>query len=135
MAKITIGEVNPERVLLEAGTYNAVVSKATDGLIESGKNAGRDKIDMVFHVDGRTHIKETLHLTESMGWKINQLCSAFRLGRAGDEIEFSAKVLLGQSVSVTVIQKAIEKPDGTKMTINQITRFEKPVVEVDDMPF
>lgn len=134
MAKIIIGEAQPERVALEAGKYRATITRASDGIVESGKNSGADKVDITLTTETGGTVRDMFPITTSMAWKINQICHALRLGKEGEELNFNAETLLGKECNITVTRKEITKVDGTSMKISQVARYEKisPTLSIDD---
>lgn len=119
--------------LLNAGEYPAVVKKATLGIVQSGKNQGSDKIDLVFRVADKANVRDSLVFSESMAWKLNQFVHASSLGRAGDVIELNDQNVLGAKMILRVSKKDIVKQDGTKAVINQVERFIRLPADVSDI--
>ena len=131
-----VGEVTEiVNELLPPGEYQAVVKKATLGLVANGKHQGADKLDLFFRVDNRTTLREGLVFVESLSWKLNQFVHATQLGRVGDVIEIDDQNVIGAKCILRLSQRDIIKQDGTKSAVNHVERFIRPSAVVDDVIF
>jgi len=109
--------------LLEPGEYSAVITKASSAVVQAGKNAGADKLEIKIRVNDSTTITDNLVFCESMRWKLDQFIAAANLAGEDDTIEVGVSNVVGKKFRVRVTQEEVVKKDGAKMTVNRIDKF------------
>lgn len=117
-------------VLLEPGTYAAIVTAASRGIVSSGKNVGAEKLDLIMSVEGGASVRDSLVFCESLGWKINQFSHACMLGVIGDLVAINDHDVIGLTCSVKLSQRNFVRRDGSDGVTNQVDRYVRTVVPI-----
>lgn len=131
MPKFTVQTVEGNQ-LLQPGEYSAVITKASMGLVQAGKLAGAEKMELTWRVDGKATVRDNLIWAESLLWKLSKFAIATGLAKAGDEIDIDPEKVIGLSCMVAITNREIEGKSG-KQTVNQISDY-RAGASVDD-PF
>lgn len=109
--------------LLEPGEYSAVITKAASGMVQAGKNAGADKLEIKIRVNESTTITDNLIFAESMRWKLDQFIAAAKIAAENESIEIGVDNVTGKKFRVRVTQEEVIKKDGSKMVVNRIDKY------------
>lgn len=121
MPKFTVQAVE-ENQLLQPGEYSGVITKASMGLVQAGKLAGAEKMELTWRVDGKATVRDNLIWSESLLWKLSKFAVATGIAKAGDEIEIEPDNVVGLSCLVRITNREIEGKNG-KQTVNQISDY------------
>lgn len=109
--------------LLEPGEYPAVITKAASGIVQAGKNAGADKLEIKVRVNDSTTISDNLIFAETMRWKLDQFIEAAKIAAEGESVEVGVENVTGKKFRVRVTQEEVIKKDGGKMVVNRIDKY------------
>lgn len=143
--------------LLEDGTYDAHVEKATAKVSSSGNNM-IELVLAVYDKNGVSHsIFDFLVFTPSMAWRVIHFCESAGLMKEYEDKKFHPDLLIGRNVSVKIIKKkgneipedklngkapGARYPDknGIEDYVKKETSFHKesPLIDTDmndDIPF
>ncbi len=132
MPKIIIGEVvETLNEPLESGRYPAVVTRASLGIVQSGVNAGAEKLELQIRIAGKNTVRELLIFSASMEWKIFSFVKATSLADVGDELELTDKNVVGLSFDVLIVKEP-KTFNGVTRDVNVIKKFLKPELTAVD---
>ena len=132
MPKIIIGEVvETLNEPLESGRYPAVVTRASLGIVQSGVNAGAEKLELQIRIAGKNTVRELLIFSASMEWKIFCFVKATSLADVGDELELTDKNVVGLSFDVLIVKEP-KTFNGVTRDVNVIKKFLKPELTAVD---
>ncbi len=132
MPKIIIGEVvETLNEPLESGRYPAIVTRASLGIVQSGVNAGAEKLELQIRIAGKNTVRELLIFSASMEWKIFRFVKATSLADVGDELELTDKNVVGLSFDVLIVKEP-KTFEGVTRDVNIIKKFLKPELTAVD---
>lgn len=120
-------------VLLDPGTYPAIVASASRGYVANGKNTGSEKLDLILHVDGRASVRDSLVFCESLAWKINQFAHATCLGVDGDVVSINDSNVVGLHCLVKLSHRKFVKQDRSDGVCGQVDRYIRLVVPIAEV--